>query len=358
VHFAPKHISGLLDSIPHLVWTMGTEGRLEWANAAWSRLVGDSVGADVAASLALHLHPDDRERRSEQWRCAARSCEPYEIEYRVSAPDGALHWHLERGTPARSRSEEPITGWAVISTPIEQRKKTEEELQASLRERDDFLAVLLHELRNPLAPIANALELLERGAGEVAVVKLARATVHRQLRQITRLVDDLLDVSRAVRGRLALNVRPIDLDEVVETAVESARPMIECRNQILTTSKCSSPIHVTADPVRLAQVLTNLLVNASKYTQTGGHISVIVGQDDSAVWMRVRDDGIGIAREMLPQVFQLYTQADPDSRSSGGGLGVGLAVARQLIELHGGTISAHSEGVGRGTELEIRLPRH
>jgi len=357
VHLTSKHISALMDSIPHLVWTMGTEGRLEWANGAWSRLVGDSVGADVDTSLALHLHPDDRGRRSEQWRRASHTDESYEIEYRLSAPDGALHWYLECGTPARGELDGPVTGWAVISTPIEQRKRTEEELQASLQERDDFLAVLLHELRNPLAPIANALELLERGAGEVAVVKLARATVHRQLRQITRLVDDLLDVSRAARGRLALHVRPIDLDEVVETAIESARPMIELRNQVLTTSRCSSPIQVIADPVRLAQVLTNLLVNASKYTHAGGHISVIVGQDDSTVWMRVRDDGIGIAQEMIPQLFRLYSQVDPGSSSSAGGLGVGLAVARQLIELHGGTISARSEGVGRGTELEIRLPR-
>jgi signal transduction histidine kinase len=225
-----------------------------------------------------------------------------------------------------------------------------------LHRRDEFFATLLHELRNPLAPIANALDLLAGNVEDALSVNVARGIIQRQLHQLTRLVDDLLDVTRISHGNIELQRRTVDLAEVVAVAVESARPLIQLRQHSLTTAVCERPITLQADPVRLGQVLTNLLINAAKYTPSGGHISITMALDGAEATIRVRDNGIGIASEKLSEVFELFAQAAPRSSGSGGGLGVGLALAKQLVELHGGSISAYSEGSGRGSEFTIRLP--
>ncbi len=351
------HIWKLVDAVSHIVWSATAGGSLEYGNASWFRLVGGAIGEDVDLALGARLSAADHDRRSEEWLRALRLGESYEVEYRLeSERTGRPRWYLERGTPVREPPGAALTGWVVIATPIDRSKRAEMELRSTLNGRDDFLAVLLHELRNPLAPIASALELLDRGGNDAGIVRTARATIRRQLQQITRLVDDLLDVSRASRGRLELHARSIELDEALEIAVESARTAIDLRRQCLTRTRMPQPIHLIADPVRLGQVLTNLLINASKYTQPGGHISVTAGQEKAAVWISVRDDGIGIAEEKIRELFQPFTQAEPLSAASGGGLGIGLALCRQLVELHGGTITAHSEGVGKGTEFVVRLP--
>lgn len=222
--------------------------------------------------------------------------------------------------------------------------------------RDQFFATVLHELRNPLAPIASAVEVLARCGDESPSVCGARGVIQRQLRLLTRLVDDLADVSQIVRGQVDLELEKLDLADVVPTAVETARPLIDARQHALTIEVPRDRLIVQGDGVRLAQVMSNLLINAAKYTQVGGHVTVVGECAGTLAVLRVRDDGIGLEKEMLQRIFEPFIQAAPRSQTARGGLGIGLAVARQLIELHGGTIVARSEGIGRGSEFTIALP--
>jgi signal transduction histidine kinase len=234
--------------------------------------------------------------------------------------------------------------------------KVMEELRALLARKEEFLAILLHELRNPLAPIANALEILGRQAHDPQAVTRARGIMQRQLRQITRLVDDLFDLSLSKRASIETRRARLDIAEVVAVAIESAQPLIDLRGHTLTATIVPNRFFVQADATRLAQVLTNLLINAAKYTPPGGHISIIAEGTLTDVLVRVRDSGVGIAREHLGRVFELFAQPSATPEAHMGGLGIGLALARELMRLQGGSITVQSEGPGRGSEFTISLP--
>jgi len=223
------------------------------------------------------------------------------------------------------------------------------------RRKDEFLAMLAHELRNPLAPIRSAVHALGHRDDDPAVTR-ARDVVERQVRHMTRLVDDLLDASRMTRGRIALRKEVVDLATCVAHAVETVRPLIDARGHELSLSLPSEAVRLSADPTRLEQVLGNLLHNAAKYTEPGGRITMAVERDGEAVVLRVLDTGIGIAPEMLPRIFDLFVQADRTRDGGLGGLGVGLSLVRNLVEQHGGTIRGLSAGPGRGSEFVVRLP--
>jgi signal transduction histidine kinase/DNA-binding response OmpR family regulator len=229
------------------------------------------------------------------------------------------------------------------------------EIRESDRSKGEFLAMLAHELRNPLAPILNALYLL-RHEGEGETIVQAREIAERQVRHMARLVDDLLDVSRISQGKIQLRKGHAELREAVAAAIEAARPLISARRHEVVVSLPDQPVHLEADTARLEQVLTNLLTNAGKYTEPGGRIEVSAGREGDDVFVRVRDNGIGIAPELLPRVFDLFTQADRSLDRSEGGLGIGLTLVRRLIELHGGSVTATSAGVGQGSEFTVRLP--
>jgi PAS domain S-box-containing protein len=347
----------LIDSAPHIVWSATNDGRLDFFNAAWTRLIGAGAGAVVEEALLRRIHPGDAERWRRRWHGALERGEPYEIEYRLNVGDTeTAQWYLERGAPLHVAGSGEIECWLMTATLIDSAKRQEEELRNMLHRRDEFFATLLHELRNPLAPITNALELLGSNPDDALSVNVARGIIQRQLQQLTRLVDDLLDVTRICRGNVQLQRRTVDLAEIVAVAVESARPLVQLRQHSLTTAVADRPILLEADPVRLGQVLTNLLINAAKYTPPGGHISITIALEGTEATVRVRDNGIGIDPEKLSEVFELFAQVAPRSSASGSGLGVGLAVAKQLVELHGGSISAGSEGNGHGSEFTIRLP--
>jgi signal transduction histidine kinase len=224
------------------------------------------------------------------------------------------------------------------------------------RRKDEFLAMLAHELRNPLAPIVSALELLRLRADDPAAVGRYRAVIERQVWQLSRLVDDLLDVSRITRGKMVLKKERASVAALCTRAVEASRPALDAAKHTFSITMPEEPIEIVVDPVRIAQVLSNLLNNAAKYTEPGGHVALSVAREDGEVVFRVRDDGIGIAPEMLPKVFDLFVQADGATARSHGGLGIGLTLVRTLVELHGGRVEAHSEGLGRGTEMLVRLP--
>jgi CheY-like chemotaxis protein len=236
-----------------------------------------------------------------------------------------------------------------------ERKRIEEALKEADRRKDEFLAMLSHELRNPLAPILNALQLLQLQKGENSVQQKAQAIIERQVGQLTHLVDDLLDVSRTITGRIQLRREQIAMSGIVERAVETVRPLIDQRKHELTVSLPPDPIWLDVDAARLEQVVTNLLTNAVKYTSVGGHIWLSVQQEGDKAVLRVRDTGLGITPAFLPHVFDLFTQAERSSDRSQGGLGIGLALVKRLVEMHEGTIEVFST-LGQGSEFVVSLP--
>jgi len=231
-----------------------------------------------------------------------------------------------------------------------------EALAESDRRKDEFLAMLAHELRNPLGAVANASYLLEQLTPPEPQLERPIAIIRRQIQHLVRMVDDLLDVSRITRGKVELRREPVDLAEVLRHAVETVRPLAEAREQTLRAEIPEEPLALYGDVTRLEQVFSNLLRNAVKFTEPGGRIEISAeGQGAEAV-ARVRDDGIGMPADLLPRVFDLFTQGEQGLDRTGGGLGIGLTLVRSLVEMHGGRIEARSEGPGRGSEFEVRLP--
>ena len=230
-------------------------------------------------------------------------------------------------------------------------------LLAADRMKDQFLATLAHELRNPLAPISNALHLMEAAGDKPQLAADARRMMARQLKQLVRLVDDLLDVSRITTGKLVLHLEPTSLQKVIENAVEIARPLIESRGHRLLVVLPAEPVYLNGDETRLAQVFSNLLNNAARYTEPGaGRIELGAEVAREMVEVNVADNGMGIAPAMLPDIFEMFTQANTSIERAQSGLGVGLALARRLVEMHGGTIEARSDGAGHGSRFTVRLP--
>ena len=257
----------------------------------------------------------------------------------------------------------------TLEQEIAERHRAEEALREADRRKDEFLATLAHELRNPLAPIRNALEIMRLASGNPKAIEQARVMTERQVTQMVRLIDDLLDVSRITRGKLRLEVEDIFLGEVIESAVEISRPMIEKASLTLRVTLPPAPVPLRGDRLRLSQVFSNLLNNAAKYTEPGGSVTLIASveadevtgtKEDSSpchlVTVRVRDTGVGIPHEMLPRLFELFTQVDRSLNRSQGGLGIGLALVRRLAEMHDGTVEASSDGPGKGSEFVVRLP--
>ena len=230
------------------------------------------------------------------------------------------------------------------------------ELVVASRRKDEFMAMLSHELRNPMAPIYNALQLIRQEGNENELQREARGVIERQVRHLSRLVDDLLEVSRITTGRVRLHIECVDLNGIVQQAVERLRPHIDRHQQELTVALADQVVWLDADATRLEQVVGNLLGNASKYNNPGGKIGLSVESQDSQAVIRVKDNGIGMAPELLPNIFDLFTQADKSLVRSEGGLGIGLALVKNLVELHRGTVEAHSEGIGKGSEFVVRLP--
>jgi signal transduction histidine kinase/CheY-like chemotaxis protein len=235
-------------------------------------------------------------------------------------------------------------------------RDSQEALQDADRRKNEFLALLAHELRNPLAPIRYALATISQPVSTAEQKVKAEAIIERQVAHMSRLLDDLLDISRITRGSLELKCSEVDLAEVIESGVEAAQPFLDARRHALTVSLPEHPVVVNCDPVRLAQVFSNLLINAAKYTDEGGRVELIVTNGRPDVTICIRDNGIGIAPEMMPKLFHLFSQAHAPLERSETGLGVGLALVRGLVNLHGGSVSARSAGPGQGSDFVIRLP--
>ncbi len=284
------------------------------------------------------------------------------VEARLERPDGQAFHLLVSAGPLRD-SRRHVVGCVVTLTDISERRRLEQELRRHAEElaeadrrKDDFLAMLAHELRNPLAPISNVVQFLQMKAPPADSLRLACDVLGRQTRHLARLVDDLLDVSRVGRGKVSLTREPVRLAAVVESAVETSRPLVESGRHRLTVELPEEPVWLDADPTRVAQVVANLLNNAAKYTEPGGRIWLTAAREGQEAVVRVRDTGVGIPASMLSRVFEPFAQLDYSLARSKGGLGIGLTLVKSLVEMHGGTVEATSAGPGMGSEFVVRLP--
>jgi PAS domain S-box-containing protein len=343
------------ESIEYGVWVCDPLGRNTYASDSFLRMVGLTQEQCSEFGWGDVLHPDDAGRTLAAWKECARTGGQWDIEHRFRGADGQWHPVLARGVPVKNERGE-ITAWAGINLDISRLKRVEDELREADRRKDEFLATLAHELRNPLAPIRNSLQILKMSRVDAATIQQTRDMMERQVDHLVRLVDDLLDVSRVMRGKIELRREPVELATVVARAVETAQPLIEVQGHQLEIAVPSESLLLSADPVRLAQVVGNLLTNAAKYTEANGRIWLKAEREDGRAVLRVRDNGIGIAPDVLPHVFDLFMQVDHAAARSQGGLGIGLTLVKNLVEMHGGTVEAHSEGLGRGCEFVVRLP--
>jgi PAS domain S-box-containing protein len=351
-----------LSNTPDLVYVFDLDHRFTYANEGLLRMWGKTWDEAIGKScLELDYEP---------WHAAMHD---HEIEQVVATKQPVKGEVPFTGTFGRRIYEYifvPVVGGngeveAVAGTTrdvtehhvLEQRLRHQaERLRQADRRKNEFLAMLAHELRNPLAPIRNAAQVIRLLGPADPTLQRARDIIERQVQHLARLVDDLLDVSRLTRGKITLQKEPVELATVIAQAVETSRPLIDARRHELVVTLPREPLLVEGDATRLAQVVSNLLNNAAKYTPEGGHIGLTVEPRPGEAVVRVRDDGVGIPAELLPQVFDLFTQGDRSLARSEGGLGIGLTLVKSLVEMHGGSVEAHSDGPGQGSELVVRLP--
>ncbi|MFC0250419.1 hybrid sensor histidine kinase/response regulator [Massilia consociata] len=345
--------------IPQMVWSADAGGLNDYINARWTEFTGVPEERLVGRGWADIVHPDDLPALLARWGHSLATGSQFDMEHRLIHRSGEYRWVLNRALPSVDAAGK-ATRWMGTLTDIHDKKTGEDELRAQARRKDEFLAMLAHELRNPLAPISNAAQLLAMKSLDPQRVRQSSEVIIRQVRHMTSLVDDLLDVSRVKRGLVELERERVDIKAVVASAVEQARPLIEARGHALDLHIGSHRSWVCGDRIRLVQVVANLLNNAAKYTAQGGTIALSVEQSDgpgqAAVAIAVRDNGIGIDGAILPHVFELFTQAERTPDRSQGGLGLGLALVQSLVQLHGGRVEAHSEGLGKGSTFTVTLP--
>lgn len=318
------------------------DGTIALANPAASKLLGRPVSELVGQVFGIPVMPGE----TTEIDVPRPGAEPRVAELRVVQTE----WE---GSPALLASLRDVTD----------RKKLEDELRRQARQlseadrrKDEFLAMLAHELRNPLAPILNAAHVMRLSGDDPTVLARMRDVVEHQVRHLARLVDDLLDVARFTQGKIQLRKEWLDVASVAAQAVEAARPALEARRHALTVSVEAGMPRIEADPTRLRQIVANLLDNAAKYTDPGGLIELSAGREGDELVIKVRDNGIGISAEMLPRVFELFSQADSSLDRSRGGLGIGLTLVKSMVAMHGGRILASSEGLGLGSEFSVILP--
>jgi PAS domain S-box-containing protein len=341
--------------IPQMVWSATREGVNDYLNSRWHEFTGVADAELLGQGWRAFVHADDLPVLQRAWERSAASGVPLEVEHRLLHRSGQYRWVLNRALPVVGDGH-AIVRWIGTLTDIHDKKRGEEELKAAARRKDEFLAMLAHELRNPLAPISSAAQLLVHVAADEKRVRHASEIIGRQVRHLTGLVDDLLDVSRVTRGLVELQRDRVDLKSVMASAVEQARPLIEARHHRLDQSMDAAPAWIDGDRIRLVQVVANLLNNAAKYTPQGGALSLSLEVGGGSALIAVHDNGIGIEPDLLPQVFDLFTQAERTPDRAQGGLGLGLALVKSLAELHGGSVEAESAGAGLGSTFRVRLP--
>jgi PAS domain S-box-containing protein len=344
----------MADGLPLIVWVHDAQGGLEFVNATFCDFFGVTRDEMRAGRWQALTHPEDGTAYVDEFIACSRERRPFHAEVRARAADGQWHW-MESWARPWFGPDGAFRGHIGTSADVTERKAVEQALRDADRSKDEFLATLAHELRNPLAPIHNVAQLIELNPSP-DVVGRAAGMLQRQVGQMARLLDDLLDVSRLTLKRLRLQAEPVDLRDVVADALEQSRPHLDGARQTVRLDMPSAPVLLTGDRVRLAQVVSNLLNNAARYSAGPGTVQVCVGQRGELAEVAVKDQGIGIRRQDLANVFGMLVQGHAEHRSAQGGLGIGLTLVKGLVELHGGSVQAHSDGEGRGAEFIVSLP--
>jgi PAS domain S-box-containing protein len=350
-----EQFRALVDASAQMVWTTDAAGRVVEDSPTWRKFTGQTREQQKEWGWLDALHPEDRALVQENWQRAMQTQTSFANEYRVWHADSGEHrWTSVRAVPLKD-GEGSIRGWIGMNIDVHDLKRSEASLLDADRRKNEFLATLAHELRNPLAPIRSGVELLSHADSDPQVVREVRSIIEHQVTRLVALVDDLLDVSRITRGAFTLRKRKILIDEVVQHAVEEARPCLAACRHRFRVQVSAKAAYVEADSNRLIQVLVNLLNNAAKYTPEAGDISLVVERENESLLLCVSDSGCGIAPDKVAQVFEMFARIEDDDRRQAG-LGVGLTLAKQLVEMHGGTLEAASDGLGKGSRFTIRLP--
>jgi PAS domain S-box-containing protein len=352
---AEDQVRVMADNIPQLAWMTNAEGAIVWYNRRWYEYTGTTFDEMQAHGWQSVLSADDEPRVLAGFQRQLACGEPWEDTFRLRRHDGEMRWHLSRALPIKDEAGR-VLRWFGTNTDITEQRKLAADLADADRRKNEFLATLAHELRNPLAPIRTGLQVLRLAGQDPNAIEQTRAMIDRQVGQMVRLVDDLMDVSRISTGKIELRKDRVPLSVVVNSAVETSRPLIEQMGHALTVSLPKEPVIIDADLTRLAQVFLNLLNNAAKYSDRGGHIRLTAERHGSGLVVSVRDTGIGIPAEHLPQVFDMFSQVERSLEKSQGGLGIGLTLVKRLVEMHGGSVEARSAGLNRGSEFVVRLP--
>ena len=343
------------ESIDYGIWVCDATGRNTYASDSFLKLIGRTQEQWSNLGWGDVLHSDDADRTSAAWDECVSTGGVWDVELRFKGVDGRYHPVLARGVPVRDE-QGAVMCWVGIHLDIGRLKQAEEALREADQRKDQFLALLAHELRNPLAPIRNGLHILNLFGFKDERQKRAYEVIERQLSHLVRLVDDLLDVSRITRGKLELRMERVTLESVIQGAIETVRPLTELSQHELRVSLPPQPVVLLADAVRLTQVFANLLSNSAKYTPPGGFVKLSAQVAEGSVIVRVEDNGIGIPSDALSSVFEMFTQVDRITQRMSGGLGIGLSVVKSLVEMHHGTVQAESEGPGRGSVFTVWLP--
>jgi PAS domain S-box-containing protein len=359
----------LAESIPQLVWTANGDGILTDVNQRWSHFTGLTLAQAETAGWQVIVHPDDVATLSQNWAAAQQAGTIYRAEGRMRRADGVYRWHLHQAVPLKNEQDQVIK-WFGTATDIEEQKQLEQQRQRVLEQeqvartqaetanriKDEFLAVLSHELRSPLNPILGWSKLLLGGRVDPTKTTLALQTIERNAKLQAQLIEDLLDVSRILRGKLSLNMTRVNLASTIEAAIETVQLAAQAKSIQIQIMPNPNIIEVLGDSARLQQVIWNLLSNAVKFTESGGEVRICLECINSQAKILVSDTGKGIPPDFLPYVFEYFRQADATTTRKFGGLGLGLAIVRHLVELHGGTVAAESPGEGQGATFTVSLP--
>ncbi|HVW69679.1 MAG TPA: PAS domain S-box protein [Steroidobacteraceae bacterium] len=339
----------------YAIFMLDTEGRVASWNPGAERIIGYTAAEIIGQSFTCLYTAEAAERGAPQ-RDLAMAMEHHGLETngRRVRKDGSRFWANIVICPVYDL-EGRLRGFTQITRDLTERKQFEE-LEESQHRVHEFLAMLSHELRNPLAPLKTSVDILRLREQSDPVIARAHDVIDRQVQQLTQIVEELVDVSRITSGRIRLASETVDLEALLARSVEAARPLLDTKRHTIAVRPFPGPVSVKGDLTRLTQVFVNLLNNAAKYTPPGGHIEVAVQVSDTAAAIHIHDNGVGIAPELLPRIFEMFTQGQRPLDRTDGGLGVGLALVHRIVNLHGGTVKAFSEGTGRGTELVVTLP--
>jgi PAS domain S-box-containing protein len=358
-HEVEQGLRFVLDGMPQLVWSTRPDGYHDFYNRRWYEYTGKDPNVTRGGGWNDALHPDDQQRAWDRWTRSLDSGEDYEIEYRFRRADGEYRWFLGRALPMRDEAGR-IVRWFGTCTDIDDQKRLEQQraevlaqAEATSRMKDEFLAIVSHELRTPLTAILGWAR-LQRGRPEL--LPKAMTVIERNAEAQAKLIEEILETSRIVTGKVRLSRRIADLNDVVQAAVDTIRPAAESKTLHLDVTLGSGPVSIDCDPDRLQQVVLNLLVNAVKFTPGGGLVQVRIEQVGPRARVVVADTGRGISPTFLGHVFDPFRQAESSTTRQHGGLGLGLAIAKHLVELHGGTVTAASKGLGEGATFVVTLP--